>query len=156
MLHSRNAYNAPFRGPPALDGLSGEPALCRAGGFPAPLDRALVAFDGSPKSKEALFVATYLAEKWRTGLTVITLLDGTRVRPSAQDYARAYLDLHDIPAEFIVADAPFGLAIETLTARQMNLAIIGGYSVSALEEVMIGSAVNFLLRDSPCPILICR
>ncbi len=125
-------------------------------GVAALLDRALLAYDGSPKAKEALFVTAYLAEKWRTAVTVITLLDGTRVLPNAQDYARAYLELHEIPAEFIVADAPFGLAIETLTKRQMNLAIIGGYSVSALQEVVVGSAVNFLLRDSACPVLICR
>jgi nucleotide-binding universal stress UspA family protein len=122
----------------------------------APLDRALLAYDGSPKAKEALFVATYLAEMWHTALTVITLLDGTRVGPGTQDYARAYLDLHEVPAEFILTDGHFGLAIETLATRQMNLAIIGGYSVSALEEVLIGSAVNFLLRNSPCPVLICR
>jgi len=125
-------------------------------GLASPPDRALLAYDGSPKAKEALFVAAYLAEKWHTALTVITLLDGTRVLATAQDYARAYLELHDIPAEFIVADAPFGLAIETLMTRQMHLAIIGGYSVSALQEVVIGSAVNFLLRDSTCPVLICR
>ena len=39
------------------------------------LDHALLAFDGSPKSKEALFVATYLAEQWKTKLTIFTGLD---------------------------------------------------------------------------------
>ena len=39
------------------------------------MDNALLAFDGSTKSKEALFVATYLAEKWHTKLMVLTIAD---------------------------------------------------------------------------------
>ena len=33
--------------------------------------RALLAYDGSPKSQEALFVATYLAGRWRIPLVVV-------------------------------------------------------------------------------------
>ena len=32
--------------------------------------RGLLAFDGSPRSREALFVATYMAEIWKTELIV--------------------------------------------------------------------------------------
>ena len=39
---------------------------------------ALLAYDGSPKSKEALFVAAYLGETWQTRLTLITVNDPGR------------------------------------------------------------------------------
>ena len=56
------------------------------------MDNALLAFDGSSKSKEALFVATYLAEKWTTRLMVLTVGEGACLN-SVQEYARSYLEL---------------------------------------------------------------
>ncbi|RPJ23220.1 MAG: universal stress protein, partial [Chloroflexi bacterium] len=50
---------------------SSRPILAIPGGV-SNLNHALLAFDGSPKSKEALFVATYLAEQWKTELTILT------------------------------------------------------------------------------------
>jgi nucleotide-binding universal stress UspA family protein len=118
------------------------------------MDNALLAFDGSAKSKEALFVATYLAEKWNTRLTVLTVADG--VSPSVQDYARSYLELHEVQANFIVRSGPLKIFLKTIKECQIDLVVMGGYSGTALKEVVIGSAVNFLLREADCPILICR
>ena len=42
--------------------------------------RALLAYDGSDRAKEALFVATYLAETWKTELIVFTAPDGTKIK----------------------------------------------------------------------------
>jgi hypothetical protein len=33
---------------------------------------------------------------------------------------------------------------------------MGGYSVSTLEELLVGSAVNVMLRQMETPIFICR
>ena len=118
------------------------------------MDRALVAFDGSSKSKEALFVAAYLAESWKTALTVFTLTDD--FASSVQDYARDYLELHEIQAEFILASGPPDTILNVIKERDINLIVMGGYSRNAWQEVIIGSMVNFLLREAECPILICR
>jgi nucleotide-binding universal stress UspA family protein len=118
------------------------------------LDHAILAFDGSPKSKEALFVAAYLAEQWKISLTVFTGLDANKA--SVQDYARQYLELHEVQADFIVEKG----AIDTLKAvikmRGANLVLMGGYSGKILKAMTIGSAVNFMLRETDIPILICR
>jgi hypothetical protein len=66
--------------------------------------RALLAYDGSPHAKEALFVATYFAEMWKTELIVFTALDGSRVKADAQDYVRRYLDIHEVEAHYIISD----------------------------------------------------
>lgn len=120
----------------------------------SPLDRALVAFDGSTKSKEAVFVAAYLAERWNTSLTVLTLSDDPST--TIQDYARDYLALHEIQADFILSSGPQETFLNVITERNINLVIIGGYSGNAWQEVIIGSLVNFLLRHVECPLLICR
>jgi nucleotide-binding universal stress UspA family protein len=120
------------------------------------LQHALLAFDGSPKSKEALFVATYLAEQWQTKLTILTGLDDTVSDNSAQDFAQNYLEFNEIEADFISSK----YSAETLkaTAEEINadLLLMGGYSGSILKEMTVGSSVNFMLRESQLPIFICR
>jgi len=134
---------------------SARPILAVRGAV-SPMDRPLLAFDGSPKSKEALFVATYLAEQWKAALTVLTLADGPKVQPSVQEYARSYLELHEIQAEYVVCHAPQENLPRVIAERGTNLVLMGGYGGSALKELVTDSAVNFLLRESECPLLICR
>lgn len=119
-------------------------------------DRALLAFDGSEKSKEALFVAAYIAEQWKTKLTVMTLKDSEEASASVQDYARAYLELHEMEANYISTKGPMDTFLEVSKERDINLILMGGYSGTALKEVIIGSLVNNLLRKFEYPILICR
>jgi nucleotide-binding universal stress UspA family protein len=120
------------------------------------LQHALLAFDGSPKSKEALFVATYLAEQWQTKLTILTGLEATAPDSSAQEFAQNYLEFNEIEADFISSK----YSAETLKAAaeevQADLLMMGGYSGSILKEMTVGSSVNFMLRESQLPILICR
>jgi nucleotide-binding universal stress UspA family protein len=125
-------------------------------GETSPLDRALLAFDGSDKSREALFVAAYVAELWNTHLTVMTLNENESASSSAQDYARAYLELHEIEADYILTKGPMDTFLEVSRERNINLILMGGYSGTALKEVIIGSLVNNLLRKFEHPILICR
>jgi nucleotide-binding universal stress UspA family protein len=134
---------------------AGRPVLTVRGKV-SPMDRALLAFNGSPKSKEALFVAAYLSERWKIGLTVLTVVDGRKVFRSTQDYARAYLDQHEIRAQFIVSEGPLEVVLDVIQKHEINLVLIGGYNGTALKEVMLGSEVNFLLREVECPLLICR
>lgn len=120
------------------------------------LNRALLAFDGSPKAREALFVATYLAEQWQTELTILTGLDDSVSDSSVQDFAKNYLEFNEVEARFITAR----YSPETLKATageiDADLIIMGGYSGSILKEMTVGSSVNFVLRESELPILICR
>lgn len=122
----------------------------------SPLDRALLAFDGSAKSKEALFVAAYITELWKTNLVVMTLTGNSNVPSNAQDYARAYLELHEIEADYVVSTGPMDTVLEISRERDINLILMGGYSGTAFKEVIIGSMVNNLLRKFEYPILICR
>jgi nucleotide-binding universal stress UspA family protein len=120
------------------------------------LKHALLAFDGSPKSKEALFVATYLAEQWQTKLTILTGLDDTVSNRSAQEFAQSYLEFNEIQADFVIEKYSADVLNRTADEVQADLVIMGGYSGSILKEMTVGSSVNFMLRESQLPILICR
>jgi nucleotide-binding universal stress UspA family protein len=101
-------------------------------------------------------VATYLAERWKTALTILTLTEGGKIPASVQEYARSYLDLHEVKADFIVSDGLPDTILKLTAEHGINLVLMGGYSGTTLKEIFVGSMVNFLLREADCPILICR
>jgi nucleotide-binding universal stress UspA family protein len=117
---------------------------------------ALLAFDGSPKAKEALFVATYLAEQWQTKLTILTGLEDQEVDTSAQDFARNYLEFNEVEAEFLSKKYSAETLKTTAEEIRADLVVMGGYSGWILKEMTVGSSVNFMLRESELPLLICR
>lgn len=122
----------------------------------SPMEHVLLAFDGSLKSREALFVAAYLVQRWKISLTVLTISEGGQVAVSAPDYAQAYLTHHKIPADFIALDGSLDLFLDVIKERAIDLILMGGYSGTALKEITIGNALDFLLHHADCPLLICR
>ena len=119
--------------------------------------RAVLAYDGSPLAKEALFVATYFAELWKTELIVFTALDGARVQADVQDHVRRYLDIHEVEAKYIVTEQG---ATEHLrnTVAELNadVVLLGSYGVSMLKQILAGSALDYMLRETKVPIFICH
>lgn len=122
-----------------------------------PFQRALLAYDGSDQSKEALFVATYLAEIWKTELLVFTAWDGTKVKTDAQEHVRKYLDIHEVAAEYIISEHGAMEALKkTAEERNVDLVLMGSHGGSTLQQVFIGSALDYMLRESKVPTFICR
>jgi nucleotide-binding universal stress UspA family protein len=119
--------------------------------------RALLSYDGSDRSKEALFVATYLAEMWKTELIVFTAIDGTKVKADVQDYVRQYLDIHEVEAEYIINEqGAMDQLKKTADERGTDLVLMGSHGGSLLQQVFVGSALDYMLRESQIPLLICR
>jgi nucleotide-binding universal stress UspA family protein len=123
----------------------------------SPLDRMLLAYDGSPKADEALFVATYRAARYRFPLTVVIGLD-ERVALDTADHARDYLAKRGVTADFVVkiGDNVGDLIVETAVAHNCNLLIMGGFGRQPIWRIMLGSLVDRMLHNFPQPILICR
>lgn len=119
--------------------------------------RALLFYDGSPTAKEALFVAAYFAEMWKTGLVVFTALDGSKGKADVQDYARRYLEIHEVEAEYILSEhGAMDYLKQTVEERDIDLVLMGSYGVSMLRQVFAGSALDYLLRESKVPMFICH
>ncbi|MDX1664718.1 MAG: universal stress protein [Candidatus Promineifilaceae bacterium] len=123
----------------------------------SPLDRALLAYDGSTKAEEALFVATYLAGQWGIALVVVAVDEERTPKTSVMDRARDYLVAHDVTAEYVVKRPPTAAAIMA-TADQYNcdFMIMGGYSARPVVEIVLGSTLNDVLSTTHKPVLICR
>ena len=120
-------------------------------------EHALLAYDGTDRSKEALFVATYLAEMWKTKLTVFTALDGKKVTAGIQDYVRRYLDIHEVEAEYIISEqGAMDYLKQIVEERNIDLVFMGSHGGSILQQVFVGSALDYMLRESKVPIFICR
>lgn len=127
-------------------------------GWSTRLDRVLLAYDGSPKSKEALFVTAYLAERWQAALTVVSVSNGSPASAAALDYAYKYLDFHEVPADFVLdSGRPVTEVLsQAIQERDINLLMMGGYSANPVKEVILGSTVNYALREAHCPVFICQ
>jgi nucleotide-binding universal stress UspA family protein len=126
-------------------------------GQASPLKRALLAYDGSPKAREALFVATYLAGKWQIPLAVVTVLEASHVTPKTLAYAREYLEAHHVTAAFVQEQGVIAEAIaNTAQQHKADFIIMGGYGFNPVLEVMLGSEVDQILRARRWPVLICR
>jgi nucleotide-binding universal stress UspA family protein len=132
------------------------PVLAVPGG-PSPLDNVLLAYDGSPRAIEALFVATYLADRWDISLTVITVTENGRIPGNTILRPQKYLESHGIQATYLEERGPVAeVLLRTAEERGSNLTIMGGYGHSPVMEVVLGSAVDQVLRESRQPTLICR
>ncbi len=126
-------------------------------GPPTPMDRVLLAYDGSPKADEALFVATYLVGQWQASLVVATVIEAGRTTVEALNRAEEYLQTHSATATFVrESGAVAEVILRTAEAHACNLIALGGYGFSPVLEVVLGSAVDRVLRESRVPVLICR
>lgn len=124
---------------------------------PSRFKQALLAYDGSPKAKEALFIATYLAGRWQMSLVVLTVVEGKSTSRSSQDEAQAYLEGHGVSPSFVQKNGGVAEAILEISAEHdVDLIIMGGYSRSPVQGLLLGDSVDELLSQSQQPILICR
>jgi nucleotide-binding universal stress UspA family protein len=121
------------------------------------LRRALLAYDGTPKAEEALFVATYLAVRWDIPLVVVTVIEMGRTTSDTFLRARRYLEGRGKQATFVKEQGAVpDVIVKTAEAHNCDLIIMGGYGFSPVMEIVLGSAVDEVLRTSRQPVLICR
>jgi len=121
------------------------------------MNRALLAYDGSPKSDEALFVSAYLAGCWNISLIVVTISEIGRITSESLSLAKSYLNKRNVKATFIEEKGSVGDSIlNTAQKHQCDLIIMGGYGRSPVLEIVLGSTVDHVLCGSQIPVFICR
>ena len=83
-----------------------------AGGQPFP-GRVLVVHDTRRRLDEAIFIATYLAERWGAELTVLPLSNGRNTAEVVASISQ-YLALHEVTATFLEPVRPDQRAVESV------------------------------------------
>jgi nucleotide-binding universal stress UspA family protein len=126
-------------------------------GDSSPIDRALLAYDGSPKANEALFVATYLSGRWNISLAVVTVVENGDAGAETLIDAQRYLESHGVHATYVQERGSVPeMILKTAEEQKSNLIIMGGYGHSPMVAVIVSSKVDQMLRTSRQPMLICR
>ncbi|HDQ72185.1 MAG TPA: universal stress protein [Chloroflexi bacterium] len=126
-------------------------------GQPSPLQRILLAYDGTSKAREALFIATYLVKEYDSHLMVLSVNENGKTASQALEDARQYLENHEIDALYLEKRGVVAQTIiRTVKNQRCDLILIGGYSFNPLLEIVLGSTVDKVLCTSQVPVLICR
>jgi nucleotide-binding universal stress UspA family protein len=127
---------------------------------PFHLNSALLAYGPGRKAEEALFLAAYIANRWQIPLTVLTVKSPdarSNNQPSPLEHARAYLDENNIEAN-CVEEIGHSARSVLLNAEEhrADFIIMGGYESGSVYESVFGSTLDFVLRSTRRPVLICR
>jgi nucleotide-binding universal stress UspA family protein len=124
----------------------------------APITRPLLAYDGSPRASAAMHAAAGLASTLGLPLTVLHV--GREGRSDAErvlDEARRYLGAYDVELHTReLTGPPHRRIVEALRDGQYDLLFIGAYGHSRIIEMVLGSTTEFVLRNTPCPVLMTR
>jgi nucleotide-binding universal stress UspA family protein len=123
----------------------------------SPMEHALLAFDGSGKAIEALFIAAYLAEHWKIKLSVVSV-DETLVKAEERQHkAYEYLQKRGLEATYELRTGAVGDSLlEYAAEAACDIILIGGYGATPLVEMVIGSTLDQVLREFKGPVLVCR
>ena len=120
-------------------------------------NKALLAYNASPKADEALYIAAYLAASWKIPLVVLTVQNDEIDAQNVQSKAKDYLDSVNAPVEFLIESGDIvGSIIQTAQNQNCDFILIGGYKANPVVEIVKGSLVDQILREIPIPTLICR
>ncbi len=126
-------------------------------GSRSPMNHALLAYDGSPKAKEALYLSTYLASRWNISLTIVSVMESSRVTDETLREALSYAERHDVKPTLVGESRDVAEAIlQTADEQKCDFFVMGGYGHSPVVEAALGSAVDHILRETAKPVLICR
>ena len=120
-------------------------------------ENCLVAYDGSPKSKEALYVAAYLAANWGTHVTLLNVEENNLKTRWILREAKKYLEAHHLEAEYLIRKGqPSECILSEADGLRSDLILMGSYGYTQVLEAVLGSTVNQVLLEAKCPVLICR
>ncbi len=121
------------------------------------MKRALLAYDGSLKATEGLYVAAYMAGRWGASLCVLTVAQEGIETGEVSARARGYLEAQGVSATYEVEFGPEAEAIMRVAAFQgADVIVIGGYGARPVVEVVLGSTVDEILRRAWQPVLVAR
>ena len=133
------------------------PIQVRPDGTRSSYSHALLAYDGSPKADEALFIATYLTSRWPKALTVVTV-ETANTSAASLEKARRYLRQHGLTdVNYILKKGPIAeTVLETAGKYNIDLLFMGGFSFRPLWHLTLGSTAERILREFRHPMWVCR
>jgi len=125
--------------------------------FPSKIQQILLAFSQSPKSREAMYFASGLAQSTGGHITVVVSGGDEQRRAVTRKEVENYYQAQGIPAEYITSsDEPGKAIIENANRKRTDLIIMGGYSRSYIKRLFTGSTIEKVLSVTSIPVIICK
>ena len=125
--------------------------------FPSKIQQILLAFSQSPKSREAMYFASGLAQSTGGHITVVVSGGDEQRRAITRQEVENYYQAQGIPAEYITSsDEPGKAIIENANRKRTDLIIMGGYSRSYIKRLFTGSTIEKVLSVTSIPVIICK
>lgn len=133
------------------------PLLAVPGTQVVPLKRALLAYDGSAKAREALFIFKHLLTCWQMEGVILTIESASADR-GVLDAAQQYVqEAEGVQVKAILASgSPDEVILSEMGAQSADLLLMGGFGYQPLLKTFLGSTVSRVLRTAWFPVLICR
>lgn len=134
--------------------ISQQPVLA-VPGQPSPLSKALIAYNGLQRAKEALTIGAYLAIRWHIPL-VVTSIGKPEVTAVHLEEAQTFLGHFGLTAEYVAVEGKVDTnLLVTLESHGCDFLIMGGSKSNPLLEMFLGGTVEHVLRNSSLPVMIC-
>jgi nucleotide-binding universal stress UspA family protein len=133
------------------------PLLAVPGAQLTPLQRVLVAYDGSPKAREALFIFKHLVSCWHLDGIILSVANA-ETASEMLSVAKAYVEEEQgvqVGVRYVSGVAHEAIIRET-AEENIDLLLMGGYGYQPLLKAVLGSTVDHVLRMAWFPVLICR
>lgn len=129
-------------------------------GYMRPVKRLLLAYDGSPKAKEAMYITAYLAIHWKVELYILTSYRDESWKDEMKKHineARSYMRFGGV---FYKAHLRKGFSgqniLNFVNEKEIDMVVMGSYGSAPLKEVMTGSTIDYVLDGIQIPVLICK
>ncbi|MHB1294237.1 MAG: universal stress protein [Anaerolineae bacterium] len=133
------------------------PILAVPGVDVSPLHKVVLAYDGSPKAREALFVLRHLLSCWQVEGSILAV---ESPRTSRESLEQAWEYVNQCGCAQVTTRFEQGPVAETvlrvMKEEQADLLLLGGYGYGPLIKAVLGSTVDRVLREAWFPVLICR
>lgn len=121
------------------------------------MNHIMIAYDGSDKSEEALFVGKYIGGKYHKHLSLLVVSENEERGSQLLAHAEEYLG--DICVSSILQSTEHGVSqviLQAAAEKGADMILMGGYGFPPLLEVVLGSTVDDVLRGTQIPVIICR
>ena len=119
-----------------------------------PIERILVAYDGSAAGSVALSVTARLATEWRATVVMATVAE-KRVGQGALTEGTAYLQPYGLPEKTLLLEGTAGEELVRAAAEESaDLIVMGGYCHGRGREFITGGTLGQVVRKSDLPVLV--
>ena len=119
--------------------------------------RPLLAYDGSPRSSLAMHEAAEFASAFRLPLTVLHVARDETEASKVLTEARRYLEPYGLELRCETHQGPPHEGIvHMIREHGYDVLFIGAYGHSRIIEMVLGSTTEYVLRNSPTPLFLCR